>query len=164
MGRPSKNMAQTGDVFEVRQIGLAPRLSPADRWQCTLDNIESLIGVMRADCEGLTSEERVTLDDCSRRMAELGRMVNSRLRAKALGIEPCPKCGGDAMACIESGVDVCRPYIECQVCGMRLNAPDLGVTDMSIPSARFIKVEEAMAKAWNAQGGARVEEDRDQGR
>lgn len=136
----------------------------AERWQCTLENIERLINGMREDCEGITSEERVALDDCSRRLSEVGKMIRWRQRAKALGANPCPECGGDTMVCIETGIDLWRPYVECQVCGARIKASDLGVMDSVLPNNKFLKVEDAMVKAWNARGGERIEEDRDQRR
>lgn len=143
--------------------GCCERESSESRWMITLDNIESLMRAMREDSEGMSSEERVALDTCSRRLTTLWKMIRGRAHARELGAIKCAECGGDAMLLCEHGMDTWRPYIECQVCGSGIKTTDLGILEAILPANKYLIVEEALVKAWNARGGVADAEDRSSG-
>lgn len=123
-------------------------------WLDAVDIIRGVIDAMRHRQCDATTEERVALDECDRRLAQIDVMTRARRRAASMGALPCWVCGGSPMVSSETGFDVWRPVVSCQVCGTEMGPDVLGVTDRVLPADRFASVERALVKAWNAKAEA----------
>lgn len=119
-------------------------------WLGSSEAARAVMALMR-EREGLTTEELVALDRAERDLAELQTMLRGRMRARELGATPCPVCSGDSCVSHRQAIDTSQPRVWCQVCGYEMGPEALGVTDRVLPRSRYVQVEEALVRAWNAR-------------
>lgn len=132
-------------------------------WMGASDAVRRLVSMMRENAEGITTEERVMLDEADRMIGQMQVSLRARLRAASLGARPCPECSGDACAASVTDFDVSLPVIRCQVCGYEMDPRCLGVMESTLPRGKYEQVEKALVKAWNARYEASVRRETDEG-
>lgn len=132
-------------------------------WMGASDAVRRLVSMMRENSEGITTEERVMLDEADRMVGQMQISLRARLRAADLGARPCPECSGDACALSVMDFDTSYPVIRCQVCGFELDPKCLGVQEKVLPKGKYGQVEAALVKAWNARYEASMRREKDEG-
>ena len=132
-------------------------------WLGVSDAVRKLVSLMRDNSEGITTEERVMLDEADRMVGQMQVSLRSRMRAAHLGAKPCPECSGDACAASVTDFDTSIPVIRCQVCGFEMDPACLGVTEKVLPRGKYEQVEAALVKAWNARYDASIRREKDEG-